>query len=330
MRDIKSKDMSFKVTVSIFDNSRIRGAFQDAMKGYADNQKQIQQIFDAYKPAIEAIAKHANIFYEISNSFNNSAIAKEAAALQEQIKSITEKFTLPILPAKEPSLDVPITGGIQQYPTADEIAESVFQKIKERIIDKGGSKKVMDAFGINSPIKLPAGAQWEDLRIKFKNEFDVEVYFQDNFFGKYSHEKLGFARKNTKDKKTDKQWYFLHQLAVIYNNIAYNKQRQMQPTIENLCYSLKIKKNSCMRAVSSISWKLQGVFGIKEKPFYEYDPDKGYQTKFKLEPDSLLKGGGEIFRSSGGAFNENMSSVYQEGSEASLEEEFQNKSYLDR
>jgi len=137
-------------------------------------------------------------------------------------------------------------------------------------------------------VKLPSPAFWEHIRIQFMNEFDVQIYYKRTFLGKYSHEALGLVRKNTKDKLPDKQWRLLQQLSVI------SSSRFAEPTIQHLSSSLNISANSCQQAKRKLANKLCTAFGIEESPFLEYLPGTGYQTKFQLSPEHLLRDDGDL------------------------------------
>ena len=149
-------------------------------------------------------------------------------------------------------------------------------------------------------IKLPIGTQWDDLEMKFENKFDVSIYYKGKFLKKYDYIALGFSRTNTTDKKSDKQWDFLIKLSITYKN-----SRLMEPTVENLSRELKMTKATCMKTKENLAKKLLIAFGIENDPFHEYDPEKGYRTKFKLQPEALLRSNKNPY-SYGAQYNDNL------------------------
>lgn len=272
-----------------FNDIFVKDAFKDALKLYNNSQGQIQKMLDAHKPAMEEIARQANMLAGTMKSLNTVLAREAVSGLQEKIKAMAEVMTpAPLFIKHDFSHEYEyISPRPQQIPTADEIAERVFDKIKDRMNDKPKSLKLLTS---NPVIELPKEASWEDIEIKFINKFDVQVYYKGDFIKKFNYEELGFARKNTKDKLPDKQWEFLKQLALIYSN------NTMQPTTENFKLELKMSKAVCMKNKEKLSDKLKGVFGIKDKPFYDYDSDKGYKAKFNLQPEPILRGTGEVYR----------------------------------
>ena len=220
----KGEKLGKKVAQPAFDYNLIQGAFKDALSRYFENRKQIQKLLDFYRPALEQITKHANIatraLESVNNELNNSKTLQEVTALQERIKTFVKKFessTDASLHFPRGVLTIRNPKEIRELPTADEIADRVFQKLEERMKNKVNPINVLPSK--NAVAGLPDRTSWGDIRIKFTNKFDVEVYLRDRFLKKYSHEDLGFVRKNTKDRKPDKQWDFLMQLALSYQNI---------------------------------------------------------------------------------------------------------------
>lgn len=143
----------------------------------------------------------------------------------------------------------------------------------------------------NKPLlELSTDAQWRDMEIKFLNQYDIDIYFKGKFLKKSNHEEMGFFRKGTKDKKPDKQWKLLELLSVIYSN-----KKHAKATIEIISQSLRVSKDACMKIKEKLNKKLQEVFGIYDTPFFDYGEKDEYQAKFKLKPESELRGNGEVF-----------------------------------
>ena len=131
---------------------------------------------------------------------------------------------------------------------------------------------------------------WNDIALKFVNDFDVQLYVRGKFIGKYSHEHLYFYKGNTKDKKVDVQWEFLRRISAakgkfdLNRDIEFgNKSIQQKTTI----------KEQYRAIISKLSRHLKKLFDREDIPF-NCDEEK-YQTNFKLEPIPALRDDGEIF-----------------------------------
>jgi len=85
----------------------------------------------------------------------------------------------------------------------------------------------------------------------------------------------------------------------------------MRHTIDNLCYDLGISKDTCLKRKSKLSIHLQNIFGIEEDLFLEYNPDEGYQIRFTIEPDPLLRSNYDLYPS-GGKLIDNFDNEYVE------------------
>lgn len=300
----KNKSKAIKIKkeslLPTFNNSETLDIIQNSLKSYIAGQKQLQQITDTLKPTIESITKQVNLYSHAINTLKENSALKEVAILRERIKKFAEQFKSYNLSAYKLDTKVPISLGIRRPPTAEEIADKVYQKIIDNIKSKPAIK---DSLLNNNPaVNLPENTQWEDIKIKFINQFDVEVYCKSKFLKKYSHIELGFVRKKTKEQKPDKQWQLLQQLAIIYKN-----KKLILPTIENLSHAMKINNDACMKIKEFLSNKLRAAFGIEHDPFDKYDPDKGYQLKFTLEPESMFRTNCDPYLS-GGKFIENYNS----------------------
>ena len=169
-------------------------------------------------------------------------------------------------------------------------------KLKELLkrIDKKLSKfKKGEIYKKKKIFDLPSEAIWEDLEIKFKDEFEVEIYFKKKFFTKSDNIKMEFFRAKTKDKKPEQRWRLLKELSnfTLYSN----KKLAIQPTIEDIARTLKINNENCMKLKEKLSDKLQEIFGIYDDPFYNYKDRGFYQTRFKLTPEPALRGDRELY-----------------------------------
>lgn len=160
------------------------------------------------------------------------------------------------------------------------------------------AEPVMDIFP-NAVVTLPDGAVWNDLECRFKDGHTFSVFYKGKRVGDFDHEALGFARKNTKDGKPDKQWQLLQQLSIFYESDA-----GLKPTIANLIEHPAKNKESCHKIKQSLANKLKSAFGISDNPFLSYDDYYGYRIKFKLRPEPDLRGDGELYSSGSNFFDE--------------------------
>lgn len=143
-------------------------------------------------------------------------------------------------------------------------------------------------------VELPSDTRWEHLELRFKDLYTLSVFYKGNRMRDCDYSDLGFARKNTRDRKPDKQWGLLLQLSIIAE-----QKKMMVPTTENLSRSLNITKAALQKNKQALAQKLSSALGIADSPFNFYDPHCGYQLKCKLRSESILRGGGELHRSGG-------------------------------
>ena len=126
---------------------------------------------------------------------------------------------------------------------------------------------------------IPKNTRWEEITIKFKNEFDVDVGAKGKTYSS-DYEKMGFADKRIKKSKekakTHNDWTFL---------ILLSTQEGIFPldSLQTKERKQKIKQKQ------SLSKKLVEAFPqIKDTdpdPFYGYnDIEKNYKIKIKLIP----------------------------------------------
>lgn len=264
--------------------------------------KQWKKFLDSWKRGAQfkQFEEMAATINQRINQINDSGLPKMLKEIEERYASILENYKL--FPKDKCTFldrqiieETPLTPAYNKpsFPTPELINE----------IAEKSAEKVMEKFKINfqqnplaeiekNPIKLPLKTTWEDIEIRFKNKFDVEIYCKGKFLKNSNHEELGFLRKNTKDKKPDKQWQFLELLAIVYSS---KKITNAVARLDILANSLKIKKNACMKIKEGLSRKLQKAFGLTEDPFYDYKEKEEYQTRFTLKPEAELRGNGEVF-----------------------------------
>ena len=138
---------------------------------------------------------------------------------------------------------------------------------------------------------VPDGAVWDDIEIRFLNAHEVMVLHKGKALGKYGYEQLEFATGNTKDHRPNKGWNFLAKLSIAAMKSA-GKQ-----TVGDIAARMHVTKGACAQIKKSTSEKLRTAFGIDADPFYDYAVVHEYRPKFKLVPESALRGDGELHRS---------------------------------
>lgn len=180
------------------------------------------------------------------------------------------------------------------YGTAETTVEEVELPQKATVqVKKPKNKK--DVLFMESKVKLPAGAKWSDITITFKNSQDVEVQYKDTKMGVFSHEQLGFARGNTEMNQPNKLWLLFKMIAMTEE---YEGDKKVVLTKEHLKNAFKCKsENVIEKQKSSLSMSLRLALGIQEEPFEKYTPEQGYRPKFRLRPEPVLRGDGELYPS---------------------------------
>lgn len=172
----------------------------------------------------------------------------------------------------------------------------------EIILKIEATKKLFNKFPVDqqttenkqkSLFKLPKGAKWEDIEIKFRNKYDIEILVQKKSYGMFSNNNLGFCKTKTKDKRPDKQWEFLQKLSGCISN-------QSEATTKHFSEALNTSKDNCFKIKQNLSKKLQKIFGISDEPFYNYKDRKFYLPRFALKPEALLRGDGEVWKLASG------------------------------
>lgn len=178
----------------------------------------------------------------------------------------------------------------QRQPSAEEIAEALFKKLEQNNQVKQRTK----ASDKKKVILVPAGAQWNELRLDLKDNRSIDVSYKKQVIGNYDFEYFGLVRKNTDRKIPNRQSEFLKLLAfATMPGVAF------KPTIAEISKHLKISESACHQIKKLLSKKLGAAFGIQGNPFYPYDYVDGYRPRFELRPESLLRDDGEIHRSGG-------------------------------
>lgn len=146
-------------------------------------------------------------------------------------------------------------------------------------------------------VKLPHGAQWSYVVCHFIDGHTLSVSYNGKLIGKYDHDKLGFAMRNTRDGKPNKQWELLQLLALLDSYKSREHGKLTQPTVATIAEMFEVKVGVIYKRIQTLSHTLQDAFGINDNPFDEYNPELGYQLKFHLKPETLVRGKGSLFPS---------------------------------
>jgi len=206
----------------------------------------------------------------------------------------------------------------------EDINEQAFLQLSEDISKvvaarrkKEQSAKQLQSGGekTRSPIQLPRGTTWENIEIRFKDMHTIAIFVNGEHRSDHDYIILGFAKRNaTKDEKFDKQWKFLHLLAIVVEH------RDIRPPTKALLIdSLETTSDGFDQIKSTLSKKLKSVFEILDDPFHPYDPETGYRPKFTLKPEPSFRNDGELHASGGKLFEENIGDAHKEKSEDTLE-----------
>jgi len=133
--------------------------------------------------------------------------------------------------------------------------------------------------------KLPTNTKWEDITIRFKNDYDVDVRIGKNNYS-YNYETLGFAdnriKKSEERTKAKDSWDLLQLLAIGNGKLPLN------------CLSKKEKEKK-LKQKQSLKKTLKDIFSdIEGDPFFKHnDVNDSYKIKIKLVPTRDF---GEDFR----------------------------------
>lgn len=174
---------------------------------------------------------------------------------------------------------------IQGMPITKEVGFAFQVEIKKKLIDE---EKRQEKDGQNTeqaiqPLNIPYGTAWEDIEIRFKNEYDIEIFVHGKFFINTNNEQLGFFDSRSKDKKPSSQWTLLRGIS------ANRGILDMSRCADELARE-RIRKQK-----EKLSKQLKFCFGISEyDPFETHNDRMGYIAKFKVQPDPDLRGDGEI------------------------------------
>ncbi len=215
------------------------------------------------------------------------SLLRDALTQRKKIEDQVRKGLEPIMPTLRFIAEV---NKIYQdvYGTSETTVEEV--ELPEKVtvqVKKPKNKK--DVLFMEPKVKLPADAKWSDITITFKNSQDVEVQYKDNKMGVFSHEQLGFARGNTEMNSPNKLWLLLEMLAMAEEFVSDKKVVLTKGHLKD--------ENVVEKQKSSLSMSLRLALGIQEEPFEKYTQEQGYRPKFRLRPEPVLRGDGELYSS---------------------------------
>ncbi len=156
------------------------------------------------------------------------------------------------------------------------------------------SKPIEQADGKIKPI-MNRDVSWDKIAIKFKNQFEVEIFIGGTLDRAYSYTDLFFSKAGVSDSPPDQQWEFLRIISIIQN------LDPAKATVQEMTRLLAVKNPritaaACVKTKSKLADHLQKLFGKpkEDDPFWDYERNEAYSTRFTLEPDPDMRGDGEI------------------------------------
>jgi hypothetical protein len=136
---------------------------------------------------------------------------------------------------------------------------------------------------------MPDNINWENITIKLTSIFDIEIFIDKKSIVQSNYEKMGFAKKNSKNKTPKESWNFLKTLST--NKGRFNLSTDIIKTKGNLVQA-KEKYKQTKKQLSDI---LKQNFGLEAEPFFDCKEKGLYQTKFTLIPPPDIRGDGELY-----------------------------------
>ncbi len=172
------------------------------------------------------------------------------------------------------------------------------EEIKELLKKAISEKKFESKNSVNKNKILLQANNWEEVEIKFKDKFTIEIYINENHVKTIDYEEIGFCGKG-KDKKPNAQWNFLYRFSGI------NSFKKEEATKQSMVSSLEKKEANIDKIKSKLSKKLKELFGLNDDPFYIYKDYGYYNPKFKIKPIPKVRGDGELYDFTG-QYNDNI------------------------
>lgn len=145
----------------------------------------------------------------------------------------------------------------------------LFNNLKNKINNKKNIKNI-------APIETADGVKWEDIKIKFLNNFDVEVIIKNDSH-KMDYSKMGFAdgrKQINQEAKYISAWLFLQVMAIQDGKLDLKKLSLKQK-------SQYIKNKQ--KLVSKLHQKFPNIKGDVFEKMDKLDRDTIYRIKIKLD-----------------------------------------------
>ncbi|MFA5080882.1 MAG: hypothetical protein WC472_04665 [Candidatus Paceibacterota bacterium] len=161
------------------------------------------------------------------------------------------------------------------------------EEIKELLKKAINEEKIETKNSVNKNKILLQANNWEEVEIKFKDKFTIEIYINENHVKTINYEEIGFCG-NGKDKKPNAQWNFLYRFSGI------NSFKKEEATKQFMVSSLEKKEANIDKIKSKLSKKLKELFGLNDDPFYIYKDYGYYNPKFKIKPIPGVRGDGKL------------------------------------
>lgn len=257
----------------------------------------IEQQAEMHRRVAEALAPMTRAAEEIARA--TQPFVDEWARMQELAQGVSlpalsiPSIALTHYPVEEPIEYIPRPSGPTLVRLDDYSMNAIVEKVVVLLKTNAQKMSVSEGITSTSVVPMPEGAKWEDTEFAFMDGHTLKISHKEKLLGLYDYATLKFAKHNTRDKSPDYQWGFLEKLSLLL------EFGSMKPTTQNLAMGWKIKVGACEKRKASLSKKLQAACGINDDPFRPYDATQGYRPKFKLIPEPLLRGDGDVHASGG-------------------------------
>lgn len=256
-----------------------------------------EQQAEMQRRVTEALAPTVRMADEIAKTMQ--PFLDSVARMQEAVQGVSlPRFSIPsIVPSDYDFKSEPVRYVPESGPRVVRLDEYTMNAIVGKVVVllKADVQKTLptETTALAPLVPMLAGAKWEDVKMYFQDNHAVKIFHQGKSLGVYDYAQLGFARGNTRDKSPSKAWMLLQKLSLLL------ELGGMKPTKQNLVDALHVTGGACEKQKATLSKKLQVACGISDDPFRGYDAEAGYQPKFTLKPEPILRGDGELHRSGG-------------------------------
>lgn len=145
------------------------------------------------------------------------------------------------------------------------------KEIIENKFIKTDNEEIKPPSEIITELGITENTQWEDIEIRFKNNYDVKITTNNKSFDS-DYEKMGFAdKRKNKDTKAKESWNLLLLFSVNNNIFPFSDL--------NIIKKVKQKKQK-----QELNKLLKAYFGIADDPIVHNKITKNYEMKIKLIP----------------------------------------------